>query len=219
MRPFGFRFMSPLLIGTLLNPINSAMIATALVPIGRDLRVGPSSTAWLIASLYLAAGVGQPAMGRVAELYGPRKVTAAGFVLVLISGFGGALAPNLGWLIVVRGLLGVGTSAAYPAAITMIRARADAAGISTPGSVLGVISITSQVSAVIGPALGGLLVGLIGWRSIFLVNVPLGLVGLALGQLWLPSDRGWAGGRPSGDRPGGDRRGLGIDVVGIGLFG
>jgi MFS family permease len=214
MRPFGFRFMSPLLIGTLLNPVNSAMIATALVPIGHDLNVGPSSTAWLVASLYLAAAVSQPAMGRIAELYGPRKVNAAGFVFVLISGIGGALAPNIGWLIVARVLLGLGTSASYPAAIIMIRARADAAGIGMPGSVLGLISITSQVSAVIGPALGGVLVGLTGWRSIFLVNVPLALAGLVLGQLWLPSDRAWAR-----SRSGSDHRGLGIDVVGIALFG
>src|SRR5918992_770074 len=214
MQPFGFRFMSPLLIGTLLNPINSAMIATALVPIGHDLNVGPSSTAWLVASLYLAAAVSQPAMGRVAELYGPRKVTAAGFVLVLIAGIGGALAPDIGWLIVARALLGLGTSASYPAAITMIRARADAAGIGTPGSVIGMISITSQVSAVIGPALGGLLVGLTGWRSIFLVNVPLALAGLVLGQLWLPPDRD----RPR-ERSGAVRGGLGIDLAGIVLFG
>src|SRR5918992_763384 len=214
MQPFGFRFMSPLLIGTLLNPINSAMIATALVPIGHDLNVGPSSTAWLVASLYLAAAVSQPAMGRVAELYGPRKVTAVGFVLVLIAGIGGALAPDIGWLIVARALLGLGTSASYPAAITMIRARADAAGIGTPGSVIGMISITSQVSAVIGPALGGLLVGLTGWRSIFLVNVPLALAGLVLGQLWLPPDRD----RPR-ERSGAVRGGLGIDLAGIVLFG
>jgi MFS family permease len=214
MRPFGFRFMSPLLIGTLLNPINSAMIATALVPIGNDLRVGLSSTAWLVAALYLAAAVGQPAMGRVAELYGPRKVSIAGFVLVMLSGAGGALAPNLGWLIVVRVLLGLGTSASYPAAITMIRTRADEARIVTPGSVLGMISITSQVSAVVGPALGGLLVGLTGWRSIFLVNVPLALAGLVLAQMWLPPD-------PVRERPGpgagGEHRGL--DLVGIALFG
>jgi hypothetical protein len=46
--PFGLRFVSPLLIGTLLNPVNSAMIATALVPIGRDLHAGPASTALLL---------------------------------------------------------------------------------------------------------------------------------------------------------------------------
>ena len=100
MRPaFGFRFVSPLLIGTLLNPINSAMIATALVPIGRALHVGPSSTAWLVAGLYLAAAVGQPTMGRIADLYGPRKVSVAGLGLVLAAGLTGALAPGLGWLI------------------------------------------------------------------------------------------------------------------------
>ncbi|HEY7485996.1 MAG TPA: MFS transporter [Streptosporangiaceae bacterium] len=211
MKAFGFRFMSPLLIGTLLNPINSAMIATALVPIGRDLHVGPSSTAWLVASLYLAAGIGQPTMGRIAELYGPRRVSIAGLILVLIAGFVGAIAPDLGWLVVSRVLLGLGTSAAYPAAITMIRTRADRAGIALPGSVLGLISITSQVSAVIGPALGGLLVGLIGWRSIFLVNVPLAVAGLVLGQLWLPRDR---------DRPRlYESKGPGIDIVGVLLFG
>lgn len=215
MKPFGFRFMSPLLIGTLLNPINSAMIATALVPIGRDLHVGPSSTAWLVASLYLAAGIGQPTMGRIAELYGPRRVSFAGLVLVLAAGIVGAVAPGLGWLVVSRVLLGIGTSAAYPAAITMIRTRADRAGISMPGSVLGLISITSQVSAVIGPALGGLLVGLIGWRSIFLVNVPLAVAGLALGLLWLPRDRD----RPRTHREAYGADGPGIDVVGIVLFG
>jgi MFS family permease len=231
MRYFGFRFMSPLLLGTLLNPVNSAMIATALVPIGRDLHVGLSSTTWLVSSLYLAAAVGQPTMGRIADLYGPRKVNATGFVLVLLAGVGGALAPNLGWLVVVRVLLGLGTSAAYPAAITMIRARADAAGIPTPGLVLGMISITSQVSAVIGPALGGLLVGLSGWRSIFLVNIPLAATGLGLSQLWLPKDAGWRETRRAAvgaARAGADGRGhdgrrhggpLGIDMVGIALFG
>jgi MFS family permease len=81
--PFGRRFVSPLLIGTLLNPVNSAMIATTLVPIGRDLHAGPASTVWLVAGLYLAAAVGQPTMGRIADMYGPRKVIVAGLVLVL----------------------------------------------------------------------------------------------------------------------------------------
>jgi MFS family permease len=184
--PFGFRFVSPLLIGTLLNPVNSAMIATALVPIGRDLHARPASTVWLVAGLYLAAAVGQPTMGRIADLYGPRKVIVAGLVLVVAAGLAGALAPGLGWLVFARVLLGLGTSAAYPAAMTMIRARAREAGIATPGTVLGMVAITSQVSAAVGPALGGLLVGLTGWRSTFLLNV-------------LPAERP---GRRGRDRPG-----------------
>ncbi len=205
--PFGFRFVSPLLIGTLLNPVNSAMIATALVPIGRDLHVGPSSTVWLVAGLYLAAAVGQPTMGRVAELYGPKKVMLTGLVLVLAAGLTGAVAPGLAWLVVARALMGLGTSAAYPAAMTMIRARAEEAGVEVPSRVLGRLAITSQVSAAVGPALGGLLVGFTGWRSIFLVNVPVALTGIVLAALWLPADR------PARR----DRRGA-LDMVGVGLF-
>ena len=204
---FGFRFVSPLLLGTLLNPVNSAMIATALVPIGRDLRAGPASTAWLVAGLYLAAAVGQPTMGRIADMYGPRKVIVAGLVLVLAAGLTGALAPGLGWLVFARVLLGLGTSAAYPAAMTMIRARAQETGIATPGDVLGMIAITSQVSAAVGPALGGLLVGFTGWRSIFLVNVPVAAAGIVLALLWLPAD----------DPARRERHGS-LDLVGVVLF-
>jgi MFS family permease len=204
---FGFRFVSPLLIGTLLNPVNSAMIATALVPIGRDLHAGPASTVWLVAGLYLAAAVGQPTMGRIADMYGPRKVIVAGLVLVLAAGLTGAAAPGLGVLVFARVLLGLGTSAAYPAAMTMIRARAEEAGVATPAPVLGMVAITSQVSAAVGPALGGLLVGFTGWRSIFLVNVPVAAAGIVLAFLWLPAD----------DR--GRRRGSGsLDLTGVVLF-
>lgn len=206
-RPFGFRFISPLLLGTLLNPVNSAMIATALVPIGRDLRAGPASTAWLVAGLYLAAAVGQPTMGRVADMYGPRKVAVTGLVLVLAAGLAGTLAPGLGALVFARVLLGLGTSAAYPVAMTMIRARAEAARIITPGTVLGLVAITGQVSATVGPALGGLLVGSLGWRWIFLVNVPVAALGVVLTLLWLPADD-----------PARRDRGGSLDLVGVVLF-
>jgi MFS family permease len=205
--PFGFRFVGPLLIGTLLNPVNSAMIATALVPIGRDLHAGPASTAWLVAGLYLAAAIGQPTMGRIADMYGPRKVAVTGLFLVLVAGLAGALAPDLGMLVFARVLLGLGTSAAYPSAMTMIRARADEAGIATPGTVLGTVVITSQVSAAAGPALGGLLVGSAGWRWIFLVNVPAAALGIVLALLWLPADD-----------PARRARTGALDIVGVVLF-
>ncbi|GAA1921158.1 MFS transporter [Streptantibioticus ferralitis] len=65
---FGPRFITPLLLGSVLNPINSTMIATALASIGAELGVGASQTAWLVACLYLASAIGQPAMGRLADL-------------------------------------------------------------------------------------------------------------------------------------------------------
>ncbi len=86
---YSARLVAPLLIGSLLNPINSTMISTALVPIGRDFHAGVAATAWLIAALYLASAVAQPAMGRIGDLVGPRRVLLAGLVAVAAAGVAG----------------------------------------------------------------------------------------------------------------------------------
>ena len=84
--PFGARFVAPLALGATLNPINSTMIATALVPIAGDLGAGPAQVAWLIAGLYLASAVAQPTMGRIADLIGPRRVYVGALFLVALAG-------------------------------------------------------------------------------------------------------------------------------------
>ncbi|GAA0899735.1 MULTISPECIES: MFS transporter [Streptomyces violaceusniger group] len=215
--PFGPRLMAPLLIGSVLNPVNSTMIATGLVAIGHDFGVGAARTAWLVASLYLASAVAQPAMGRLADLLGPRRVFLSGLLVVCAAGLVGALAPAFGWLIASRVLLGVGTSAAYPAAMALLRAQSFATGRETPRPVLGRLSLAALGSAAVGPVLGGLLTATAGWRAIFAVNVPLALLGITLALLWLPrtrmtSEEGGAEG--SGART----AGAAFDPLGIALF-
>ena len=187
-RGFGARLMTPLLLGSLLNPVNSTMIATALVAIGHGFDVGAADTAWLVAALYLASAVSQPTMGKLADLFGPRRVFLAGLVIVLAAGVVGAAAPAFGWLIASRVLLGIGTSAAYPCAMALLRAEASRLGRPVPRPVLGRLSLAALGSAATGPVLGGLLAATVGWRAIFAVNVPVALVGLALALLWLPKD-------------------------------
>jgi MFS family permease len=103
-----------------------------------------------------------------------------------MAGLIAALSPNLGVLVLSRVLLGIGTSAAYPAAMSLIRSEADRTGIETPAGVLSGLSIARQVIAVIGPTLGGLLIALGGWHLIFTINIPLALVCVTMGALWLP---------------------------------
>ncbi|MGW5694197.1 MFS transporter [Streptomyces asiaticus] len=215
--PFGPRLMAPLLIGSVLNPVNSTMIATGLVAIGHDFGVGAARTAWLVASLYLASAVAQPAMGRLADLLGPRRVFLSGLLVVCAAGLVGALAPAFGWLIASRVLLGVGTSAAYPAAMALLRAQSFATGRETPRPVLGRLSLAALGSAAVGPVLGGLLTATAGWRAIFAVNVPLALLGITLALLWLPRTRMTSeedGAAGSGART----AGAAFDPLGIALF-
>jgi hypothetical protein len=69
-RGFDRRLILPMALGAVLNPINSTMLAVALVPIGAALGAPASQTAWLVSGLYLATAVGQPVTGRLIDLYG-----------------------------------------------------------------------------------------------------------------------------------------------------
>jgi MFS family permease len=186
--PFGARFVTPLLWGTSLNPINSSILATSLVAIGTAFGVGAGQTAVLVAAVYVASAVAQPAMGRLGEQFGARRVFIGGLAVLTIGGVVGTFAPSFGWLVVSRAVIGIGTAAGYPTAMRMIRHRADTAKVGIPGGVLGGISIAAQSSAALGLPLGGVLVGVWGWPAAFAVNIPLGLIGLAMALIWLPKD-------------------------------
>ncbi|MGW1169005.1 MFS transporter [Streptomyces sp. NPDC002550] len=186
--PFTWTFTTPLYVGASLNPINSSIIATALVPIATELNVAVGATAVLVSSLYLASAVAQPTAGKLAEVLGARRVFLAGIVLVLLGGVIGSPGQNLAMLTVARVLIGLGTSAAFPCAMVMIRRRAEQAGLDQPpGGVLGGLAIAGMATAAIGPPVGGLLVGAAGWRWAFLINIPVTLIALVM-ALRLPKD-------------------------------
>ncbi|MDX3852454.1 MFS transporter [Streptomyces sp. AK02-01A] len=188
------------------------MISTALVAIGHDFGIGAADTAWLISVLYLASAVGQPVLGKLADSFGPRRVFLAGLVIVFASGLVGAVAPAFGWLVVSRLLLGIGTSAAYPAAMSVLRDEARRVGRPAPRTVLARVSFAALGSAAVGPTLGGLLVALVGWRGIFAVNLPVALIAFVAGLVWIPKDPA----RESAVTSGSLRHTL--DPLGIALF-
>ncbi|HEX4250662.1 MAG TPA: MFS transporter [Pseudonocardia sp.] len=208
---FDRRLIAPMILGAVLNPVNSSMIAVALVPIGIAFGAPPAQTAWLVSALYLATAIGQPVVGRLVDSYGPRTLYLIGTSLVGIAGILGALAPSVGVLVVARVLLGFGTCAGYPAAMSLIRSEAARTGRDSPNGVLTLLAIASQTIAVIGPGLGGLLIGVSGWRTTFTVNIPLALACLVLGALRLPRTHGTAQAR-------GARLASTVDLAGIVLF-
>jgi len=207
---YGARFLAPLFLGPLLNPINTTMISVALVPISHDLGVPSSTVVWLVAGLYLASAIAQPTLGRVGDILGPRRVYAVGLVVVAIAGLLPSLLSGFGPVVAARVLIGIGTSAAYPSVMAMIRVRSREAGVETPPVVLSGISISTLTTTAVGPVLGGVLIQVAGWQAIFLVNVPLALAALVMLWVWVPPDRR----EPGAQRP----RVADLDPVGILLF-
>jgi MFS family permease len=211
---FDRRLIGPMVLGATLNPINSSIIAVSLVPIGVAFGAPPARTAWLVSALYLATAIGQPVVGRLVDMYGPRRLYLAGTALVGVAGLLGTFAPSLTVLVVARVLLGFGTCAGYPAAMYLIRSESERTGQDNPAGVLTALSVSAQTVAVIGPTLGGLLIGLGGWRSTFAVNIPLAIAGIALGTWRLPPGKGQSN---ADDRAG--RQALRrLDLPGMGLF-
>ena len=203
---FNRRLYLPMVLGSVLNPISSSMIAVTLIPIGRYYGVGPSATAWLVSGLYLATSIGQPVAGRLIDTFGARRIFLAATALSGVAGLAGVFAPNLGSLIAVRIVLGLSTCAGYPSAMHLIRREADRIGQKSPATALAVLSIAGQTTVVVGPTIGGLLVGLAGWRAVFAINVPLAISCVVVGALVLP--------REETRRDAGFR----MDVAGVALF-
>src|SRR6266542_2358052 len=115
-------------LGTLLNPLNSSMIAVAVVAVQRAFDVGVATSTWLLSGFYLTACVGQPLMGRIADRFGPRRVYCTGLAVVFVTGVLAAVAPGFWWVLACRIVQAAGTSAAYPAGLAMIRRLARVGG-------------------------------------------------------------------------------------------
>ena len=107
-------------LGTSLNPLNSSMIAVALVVLREDFGLDVATVTWVITSFYLTSAAGQPLMGRLADRFGPRRLFMLGMALVAVTC---ALAPFVAQLCAVcvaRALMALGTATAYPCAVVMV---------------------------------------------------------------------------------------------------
>lgn len=196
--------LGTLAIATLLNPLNTSMIAVALVDVQGSFGVGTSDSTWLLSSSALTSALAQPVTGVLADRFGPRRVLLAGLLVVGVSSLAAAKAPSFGSLVAVRMLQALGMSAGYPAGLALLRRMRThaSAGGDIPPAWLGLVSASGNATAAMGPLLGGALVALWGWRSIFLANIPVTLIA-AVGALnSLPLD----------PEPEGHSRGVVVDL-------
>jgi MFS family permease len=198
--------LTAIALGTILNPLNSSMIAVALVAVHTDFHVSIGTSTWLVSGFYLVGAVGQPLMGRLADLLGGRRVFVSGVALAAVVCALAPLSPSFGWLVAARAVQALATSTAFPSGLGLIRA---ASGHRVPASSLAVLSVAASTSAALGPTIGGLLLAQWGWQAIFLVNVPITITCIVLALRWLPSP-------PPADTGGGGW--AGVDIPGVILF-
>jgi MFS family permease len=176
-------------LGTSLNPLNSSMIAVALVVLREDFRLDVATVTWVITAFYITSAAGQPLMGRLADRFGPRRLFMLGMALVAVTCALAPFSPNFVFVCIARALMALGTATAYPSAVVMVGELARQADVSTTRP-LGRIQMANTSGAAVGPVVGGLLVSLVGWEALFLINVPLALAALLLVRRFAPDDHG-----------------------------
>jgi MFS family permease len=166
-----------LALATGLVPLSSTMVAVALVAVEADLGVGAAAATWLVTAYLAAMALVQPLGGRVGDRLGHARAFRWGLALFLALSALAALAPAFAVLVALR----VGQAAAgglmLPNAGAMIRDRTDQGG---RGRALGVLAAALALAAALGPVVGGLVGGTLGWRALFLIPVPIGLVAAPL---------------------------------------
>ncbi len=167
--------------------IDVTAVNVALPSIGRDLHAGLSGLQWTISAFTLVMATLLMFAGSTADRLGRKRTFVAGLSVFSLASALCALAPNIEVLVAARVLQAVGGAMMNPIAMSIItntftdpRERAQAVGVW--GAVFG-------ISMAFGPIVGGTLVASIGWRAIFLINIPVGLTAIALTLRFIPESR------------------------------
>ncbi|MEH7073246.1 MFS transporter [Neobacillus drentensis] len=178
-------FLTAVASGTMLNPLNSSMIALALHSIQKDFHLSFSTVSWLISSFYLASAVAQPVTGKIGDIFGRKKTFLSGLILVALSALGAPLASTFIMLLVMRLFQSVGSSAIYPSGMALIRDHIK----DRQASALAVLSIFASAMVALGPTIGGFLIVIGNWPAIFWVNFPFIILSFLLGWYMFPKDQ------------------------------
>jgi MFS transporter, DHA2 family, methylenomycin A resistance protein len=173
-----------LCLGALVAQVDTSVVNLAARQIGVAFGASVASLQWVLDAYNLAYAVLLLSGGMCADLLGRRRIFQAGAAIIAASSVGCVLAPDIGVLIAARVVMGVGAAMLLPASLAIVRVVwPDAA---ERRRALGVWASCNGLAFVIGPTLGGLLIGHFGWPSVFLVAVPLAVAAVVLAGIVVP---------------------------------
>ncbi len=184
-------------IGAFMGQLDASIVTVALPHIGQGLHASAATIQWVALSYMLVLLVALLFAGALADVFGRKLLYTYGFAVFTVGSLLCGLAPSLPLLIAARVLQGLGAAMLQANSVALIREAMPQALLSRG---IGVQGAAQAIGLALGPAIGGLLIALGGWRAIFLVNLPVGIVAIVLARLLIP--RGTLGERA--DRQPGD---------------
>lgn len=172
-------------LGFFMQTLDSTIVNTALPGMAASLHESPLHMQSVVIAYMLAMAALIPASGWLVDRLGIRRVFLAAIALFTLGSLACALAPSLHWLVAARVLQGLGGALLLPVGrLAVLRTVPRGTFLEA----ISFIAIPGQVGPLLGPTLGGWLVQMFSWHWIFLINVPMGLLGLAVARRVLPAD-------------------------------
>ncbi|RJL30389.1 MFS transporter [Bailinhaonella thermotolerans] len=179
-----------LLAGAFVTTLDFFVVNVAVPEIQRDLSASAAAIEWTVAGYGLAFGAGLVLGGRLGDVHGRRRMLMLGLALFTLASLACGVAPDAGTLVAARIAQGVSAALLAPQVLAIMRTAFTGAAL---GRALRTYALTLGMAAVFGQLIGGLLIEAdvlgLGWRAIFLVNLPIGVVTLALARRTVPESR------------------------------
>ncbi|HMJ42469.1 MAG TPA: MFS transporter [Pseudolabrys sp.] len=178
--------LASLSLSMLLSSLGTSIVNVGLPVLAQAFNASFQEVQWIVVAYLLAITTLIVSVGRLGDIIGRRRLLLAGILLFTAASVLCGVAPTLWLLIAARAAQGLG--AAIMMALTMAFVGETVPKAKT-GSAMGLLATMSAVGTALGPSLGGVLIDALGWRAMFLVNVPLGLLTFLLAYRFLPADR------------------------------
>ncbi len=176
-----------LLLAAFINLLDATIVNLALPAIRRDLDASTSALQWVLVVYVLTFAAGLLPFGRFGDVFGRRRMFVSGLSGFIVASVACGLAPGVQALIAARAIQGLAGAMMVPQVLAIIHATFPP---EDKGRAIGLFGTVSGLGAVAGPLIGGILVSAdlfgLGWRPVFLINLPLGLVALAGAIIFLP---------------------------------
>ena len=178
--------LASLSLSMLMPSLDTSIANAALPTLAQAFSAGFQTVQWIVLAYLLTITTLIVSVGRLGDLIGSRRLLLAGIFLFTLASALCGIAPKLWFLIAARAAQGLG--AAVMMALTLASVSETVPKENT-GSTMGLLGMMSAIGTTLGPTLGGLLSAGLGWRAIFLVNVPLGVLNFLLAYRYLPVDQ------------------------------
>jgi len=178
--------LASLSLSMLLSSLGTSIANVGLPTLAQAFNASFQQIQWIVLAYLLAITALIVSIGRLGDIVGRGRLLLAGILLFTVGAALCGIAPTLWLLIAARAMQGVGAAAMMALTMAFV---GETVPKDRTGSAMGLLGTMSAVGTALGPSLGGVLIAGLGWRSIFLVNVPLGLLTFILAYRHLPADR------------------------------